>query len=175
MKLASYKGLRSNNLNITDRLIRFRLGGIYSHSEIIFTPEDGVDKFLPDKSSQPDDDGGYWSASSASFDRMPSNSVRRTGKMGGVRFKRIQYNPDKWDIIDYAKDPERAVRTFIQCEGMHYDWRLIYGIAAWPVSLVLRQGTHSFICSEICALAGGFKEPHLYNPRILHSAVTNLS
>ncbi len=42
MLLASYTGTRPGLQGLANRAIRFRLGGPYSHTELVFEPGDGV-------------------------------------------------------------------------------------------------------------------------------------
>ncbi len=59
MLLASYTSTRPGIQGIANRLIRWRLDGLTSHSEIVFTPFDGVDDLMPDGSAAPDADGAH--------------------------------------------------------------------------------------------------------------------
>ena len=100
MKLASYHGTRAGILGLGNILIRLRLRGIYSHSEIVFEPGDGVDALMPDGTCEPDADGALWCVSSTGLEHIPPWSPRRAGKRGGVRFKRIVIKPDHWQLDD---------------------------------------------------------------------------
>ena len=91
MKLASYIGTRAGIYGLGNVLIRLRLGGQESHSEIVFEPSDGpeVAALMPDGSLEPDANGALWCCSSVGLERIPAHSPRRSGGLGGVRFKRI--------------------------------------------------------------------------------------
>ncbi len=57
MLLASYKSTRPGWQGIANRLIRWRLRGVYSHSEIVFQPWDGVDDLMPAAAPQAGEKG----------------------------------------------------------------------------------------------------------------------
>ena len=64
MLLASYKSTRPGLQGLANVLIRLRLGGIYSHCELVFQPGDGVDHLMPDGTTAPDENGALWCVSS---------------------------------------------------------------------------------------------------------------
>lgn len=136
MKLASYHGTRAGLMGLGNMLIRLRLRGPYSHSEIVFEPGDGVDHLMPDGTCEPDASGALWCVSSTGLERIPPWSKRRPGKRGGVRFKRIALG-EKW-ALDPVSNPEQAARWAVENEGRLYDWQLILGFLAWAVPTVLR-------------------------------------
>lgn len=164
MKLATYKAIHSGIGGITNRLIRFRLSSIYSHSELVFEPKDVVDGYLPDKNPYPDKYGAVWCASSTMLDRMPDWSIRRQGELGGVRFKRIYLEPDKWDFIDLDQDPVKVIQIMKANEGYKYDWLLVMNFLVWLVP----DSSTRLICSEACAKALGYEEPWRFDPAALH-------
>jgi len=170
MKLLSYKSSQAGYKGIGNWFIRFRLGGQYSHSEILFEPGDGVDMFMPDGTTTPDEDGAYWCCSSTGLERIPvwANRVSRRGHVGGLRFKRIKVDPAKWDVTDLTDfDPFYAANWARSNEGMLYDWQLISKFIAW----FLPEKVNRVMCSEACASMLGIPDPFLYDPRVLHSAV----
>ncbi|UGQ45074.1 hypothetical protein [Massilia endophytica] len=167
MKLASYKATRPGLHGIANVLIRIRLGGQYSHSEIVFMPGDGVDALMPDGTCEPVN-GAYWCASSVAAERLPAWSKRRPGRAGGVRFKRIQLDPDKWDLLDLQRDARQAARWFVENEGMPYDWQLILGFIAW----FIHEDEGRVTCSEACASAGGHPDSWRFDPCALAAAHT---
>ena len=71
MKLASYRGTRAFPNGIANILIRLRLRGDYSHSELIFEPSDLVDQYLPDKNSSETSEG-LWAFSSVAAENYLS-------------------------------------------------------------------------------------------------------
>jgi hypothetical protein len=72
----------------------------------------------------------YWCASSVAGERLPSWSRRRAGELGGVRFKRIVLDPDRWMELQSDADPVAAAEWVRKHEGALYDWRLILGFIA---------------------------------------------
>ncbi len=152
MKLASYKGTRAGCQGWFNRLIRWRFSGLHSHSEIVFEPGDGVGNSMPDQSCEPNEAGELWCASSVALERLPQWSTYRAGKVGGVRFKRITLDPEKWDLRPLNRDPHFAAAYFNLTEGVPYSWRLIAKFAAWFVDL---RGTTQLTCSQACAGACG--------------------
>jgi hypothetical protein len=180
MKLLGYKKNASGFKGLIDRLIRFRLSikykhtqfrleAKYSHVEILFEPNDCVDEYLPDKISNPKN-GAYWCASSSGMDIMPKYSIKRQGEIGGVRFKRINPNPRKWDIIDISdKDAVKAVQIFNKYEGCSYDYKLALSYLVF----FIKQSPDKMICSEICAEALGYKQAWKYDPCLLMNIVND--
>ena len=148
MKLASYKGTRAGWQGWFNRLIRWRFSGPYSHSEIVFEPGDGVDQVMPDGTCEMTEAGELWCASSVALERLPEWSSYRGGKVGGVRFKRIALDPEKWDLRPLYWSQQFAAEYFKLHEGVPYSWRLIAKFAAWFVDL---RGTKQLTCSQACA------------------------
>lgn len=171
MLLASYKSTRPGIQGIANRAIRWRLRGPYSHSEIVFEPEDGVDQYMPDGHCQPVD-GSLWCASSVAAEPMPIWSPYRSGKTGGVRFKRIILDPSRWDFVRLDKfDPRTAASTAQFMQGDEYDWRLVASYLSWTIP----ELSDKFTCSEFCAAALEFSDPWRYDPCTLHSAALRTS
>lgn len=152
MKLASYHGTRAGLMGLGNVLIRLRLRGPYSHSEIVFEPGDGVDHLMPDGTCQPDASGALWCVSSTGLERLPAHSKRRPGRTGGVRFKRIVPDPSRWALQATAGDPLRAAQWAHDHEGSLYDWQYIVGFLAWFIPH--KEGRTA--CCEACALMLGF-------------------
>lgn len=99
MLLATYTGIRPGIQGIGNKAIRWRLGTKYTHSEVLFEPQDNVAHLMPDGNIEPDEFGNYWCASSVFGEKLPKYSLRRAGKTGGVRFKRINpFNPN-WQTV----------------------------------------------------------------------------
>ena len=165
MKLASYKSTRPGIMGLGNILIRLRLRGIYSHSEIVFEPGDGVDHLMPDGTCAPDADGAMWCVSSTGLERIPAWSQRRAGKRGGVRFKRIVLS-DKW-TLDPVSNPEHAARWAVENEGRLYDWQLILGFLAW----VIPHKRSRVVCSEACAEMLGLEDAWRFDPCALRAVV----
>lgn len=80
---------------------------------------------------------------------------------GGVRFKRIDFNPDHWDFIDLPPEKEAAARQwFIDHDGEPYDLpgnlRFLCG--------VVREEKDGWFCTEAKMAALGFTDPWRYGP-----------
>lgn len=83
---------------------------------------------------------------------------------GGVRSKRIEYNPFHWDFLDLPRvSAKRVVQFFVATEGTPYGWS----------DLLLRQvlnkagDSGGMFCSEWCAGAIGVPNPVRYSPGLL--------
>lgn len=170
MKLASYVGTRSGLMGIGNAIIRLRLGGRESHSEVVFEPGDGplVAAMMPDGSLDPDADGALWCCSSVGMERIPMWSSRRPGRVGGVRFKRIALG-SSWELDRTSADPLRAAQWAAANEGMLYDWQAVLRYLVWVVPQKMARG----MCSEACAEMLGVQpdDAHLFDPRVLRAAV----
>lgn len=168
MLIASYKSTRPGIQGIANRIIRLRLRSPYSHTEVVFEPEDQVGQWLPDGSAARGEDGSLWCASSVAAEALPAHSPRRAGKGGGVRFKRIVLDPDHWDVRRVACSPLRAAQWFKGNEGDLYDWQLILGFVSW----VIPQKSQRWTCSEASAAALGVPdgEAWRFDPPGLHEA-----
>lgn len=172
MKLASYVGTRSGIMGLGNILIRLRLGGRESHSEVVFEPSDGpaVAELMPDGSLEPDASGALWCCSSVGLERMPKWS-RRAGKLGGVRLKRIVVTGDHWalDPAPAHVDPLSAAWWAAHNEGSLYDWQAIARFLLWVLPQKLSRG----MCSEVCARMFGVpaEDAYLLDPRTLRVVV----
>lgn len=174
MKLASYIGTREGIYGLGNVLIRLRLGGQESHSEIVFEPGDGpeVAVLMPDGRLEPDANGALWCCSSVGLERIPSHSPRRAGRLGGVRFKRIILGKS-WALDHTDADPLRAAQWANQNQGRLYDWQSIGRYLLWVLPSKASRG----MCSEVCATMLGVRaeDAHLFDPRVLRAAVKGLS
>lgn len=168
MQLASYKSTRPGIQGWANRLIRLRLRGEHSHNEVVFEPGDGVDHLMPDGTCAPDAAGALWCASSVAAERLPMFSVRRAGNVGGVRFKRIALDPERWDVVPYRRDALAAASWFRMHEGSRYDWALILGFLAWLLAWLAPERQDRFTCSEAAAAAGGVPQAWRFDPCSLH-------
>lgn len=169
MLLASYTSTRPGLQGVANRLIRLRLRGSYSHSELVFEPGDGVGHLMPDGTCQPDAAGALWCGSSVAAEALPAHSPRRAGHAGGVRLKRIVLDPGHWDLQRVACSPLAAARWFAQHQGALYDWQLILGFLAW----VVPHKSARWTCSEACAAALGVPEREAWrlDPAVLRAAI----
>lgn len=164
MLLASYKSTRPGVQGVANRVIRWRLKGQYSHSEIVFQPWDGVDDLMPDGSAAPDQNGALWCVSSVAAETLPAWSQNRAGRTGGVRFKRINLSPDRWDTVQIHADPRRAAVRAKLLEGEMYDWQGVVGFVTWMIPGNDRRWT----CHELAGLLMGIEQPQRLDPCSLH-------
>ena len=80
---------------------------------------------------------------------------------GGVRFKKIDFNPEHWDFIPLHPEDEAAARQwFIDHEGEPYD---LPGNLRFLCGLVL-ESESGWFCSEAKMAALGFADPWRYGP-----------
>jgi len=169
MLLASYTSTRPGLQGVANVLIRTRLRGQYSHTEVVLEPGDGVDHLVPDGTLQPDADGALWSMSSVAAELLPDYSPRRAGHKGGVRWKRIAYDRRKWDLLPLHRDPEFAVSEFLTHQGEPYDWQLVAGQVIW---LIPGKASRKH-CSEMAALMCGVpdKDAGRFDPCTIRAMV----
>lgn len=167
MLLASYTSTRPGIQGLANRAIRFRLRGAYSHTELVFEPGDGVGALMPDGSCGFGANGSLWCASSVAAEHMPSYSSRRSGRTGGVRFKRVVLDSERWDILPVTGDSEKSAKWFLDHQGALYDWQLVIGFLAW----VIPQKYSRWSCSEAVAAALCFEDPARFDPCTLRSAI----
>lgn len=89
---------------------------------------------------------------------------------GGVRLKHIDYDPQKWDIIDINGDEANARAWFESHAGQAFD---LIGL----LGFVVRRGTQDrgkWFCSESCAAALGFTDPFRFDPCSLPVALRRI-
>jgi len=89
---------------------------------------------------------------------------------GGVRFKPIQFDPARWDIIELPAEWEAYARAYFEKRakaGMKYDVR---GNVHFVIGFVKGSDDREF-CSEAAAGALRFIDPWRYHPNTLYSAV----
>lgn len=90
---------------------------------------------------------------------------------GGVRFKKIDYDDDHWDFIDFKQDESSARKWFYLHENQKYDVLNLLGFI-WR----RKDGSKKkFTCSEACATALGFEEPWRYDPNSLYSMIKSIN
>ena len=136
--LASYKGTRPGWHGLVNRAIRFFTKSIYSHSEICLG-----DPFAG-----------------------PVDCLSSVGTEGGVRIKRMQLNPDKWDVIALPGVSEGAFWSFLADNaGRKYD---LVGCVRSVLPFVSREHETRWFCSEVCATVIGHKEAWRMHPGVLH-------
>lgn len=145
MRVAFYKSTRPGLAGIFNRLVRWWTRGPYSHVELI------IDTRLRARST-------YVCYSSSAED-------------GGVRSKRIDIRPEKWDVIElnpltYSVDKARL--WYFLRMGAKYDYRGLLG----GVVRSVKDDRHKYFCSESIAAALGFDDPWRFDPNTLHKALT---
>lgn len=87
---------------------------------------------------------------------------------GGVRFKRINYDPAHWDFIDLPPSMEGQARQwFADHEGAGYDLIGNLRFVAWFVP----HSKSRWFCSEAIAAALCMPEPWRYGPNGLAAAL----
>jgi len=141
IKIAFYKG----NGNVIDWCIRFWTRSIYSHVEFIYIPDDG------------------------SMASLLSSSQRD----GGVRYKKIpleHLKKENWTFIDAPKNIDAYVvrQFFLEKYGSTYDFKGIFLSQFLPLK---RHSKNKYFCSEFCAEALGFNNPHEYSPQDLYTTL----
>lgn len=170
MLLASYHGQRKEFIHrAANNLIKWRTDGDYSHTEVVFEPGDGVDHLMPDGTCEPDANGWLWCASSTGTDRLPQHSRRRAGKIGGVRFKRINvHDQSKWSLRKITKiDAIKVATWFVLNEGALYAWNAIFGNVAWLIQKVYNTKEARYICSGSIMAAFGFRGYNKFDPYLI--------
>lgn len=93
-------------------------------------------------------------------------SASASWRDGGVRLKKIKFNPDHWDFINLGDDwpSEAIVRDwFVREQGRRYDIRGSFGVAFRPLS----SNSECWFCSEAVAAALGMHEPWRFGPNAL--------
>lgn len=80
---------------------------------------------------------------------------------GGVRFKRIEFDPEHWDFIDLPPNKEATAREWFRSHlGERYDLlgniRFLFG---W-----VRESINRWFCSEAFAAALGMGDPWRHGP-----------
>lgn len=88
---------------------------------------------------------------------------------GGVRFKRIEFDPARWDFVDIAGDEVKVRRWYVEHEGFDYD---VLGNVGFVLGFV-PDDKGEFSCAESIATALGYREPWRYSPAILHSVASS--
>lgn len=114
---------------------------------------------------------GLYSRAARLIDRGPYSHVELIFSDGlsasasyidkGVRFKRIDYNPAHWDIVELAGFDEQAARDWFEDRlGEGYDlWGNLRFIFGW-----VREDDAKWFCSEALMAALGFEEPWRFGP-----------
>jgi hypothetical protein len=89
---------------------------------------------------------------------------------GGVRFKKIDFNPQRWDFIDLPVGQEAVARKwFTDHKGEKYD---LIGNLRFALDF-LPDNKNKWFCSEALADALGISEPWRLGPNGLAAVLKN--
>lgn len=90
---------------------------------------------------------------------------------GGVRLKRIDYNPAHWDLIDLPQSLEPYARAWFESRlGAPYDLMgNVRFVLPW-----LADSERGWFCSEALAAALGWAEPWRFGPNGLAALLPRL-
>ena len=108
--------------------------------------------------------GAYSHVELVFSDGMSASSYARDD---GVRFKDIEYHPDRWDIIEIEADEEYARAFFEKRLGLGYDHFGLFGFIWRPGVGKSRR----WFCSEAVAAALKFEEPWRFCPNTLAAVI----
>jgi hypothetical protein len=139
MKVAFYKATRPGFQGIFNRLVRWWTNGPYSHCEVVLCGAPN----------------GYSMCASSSFID------------GGIRVKKIQLNPAKWDVIEFPANRIKTIDWFAYRDGSKYDALGLFGFI-WRRSDGDKKRWH---CSESVAEALGFNQAWRFDPNTLASVL----
>lgn len=90
-------------------------------------------------------------------------SASASTRDGGVRFKRIDFHPDRWDFVEIGGDWQAALAWFEAHKGQGYDYAGLFGFVWRPGNGVNRR----WFCSEAVAAALGIRDPWRFCPNAL--------
>lgn len=90
---------------------------------------------------------------------------------GGVRLKRIDYNPAHWDLIDLPQSLEPYARAWFESHlGAPYDLMgNVRFVLPW-----LADSERGWFCSEALAAALGWAEPWRFGPNGLSALLRSI-
>lgn len=113
----------------------------------------------------------WWTRSPYSHVELvfPSGVAASSSAMdGGVRFKAIDFDPEKWDFVELpAHLADAAWRWFEDHEGQAYD---VLGNVHFVLSAV-GDDKRKWFCSEAVGAALGMPDPARFDPGTLHAAL----
>lgn len=96
-------------------------------------------------------------------------SASASSRDGGIRFKKIKYNPERWDFVE-VDCPEQEVQLWFTLRaGEKYDYIGLLGFLWRPIS----GRDKLWFCSEAIAASLGYKDSWRYCPNTLYSTLIN--
>lgn len=138
LRLAYYKGRKSENnrSRFLDHIICFFTNSRYSHVELVYMYD---------------------------ADTKIGSAVSASPRDGGVRFKRIIFKPEQWELygIETDKTDLDVIDWFKTIEGSKYDWFGALGVIL-PFNL---QKKSRWFCSEAVATFFGIPTPKKKSPQ----------
>ena len=108
----------------------------------------------------------WWTKSPYSHCELVVDGVAYSSSVqdGGVRAKRIEFNPAHWDFVDLPwADPAAVLRHFRRTDGEPYGWTDLL----WRQNFNRPGDSIGSFCSEWCAAALGLSNPQQYSPGTL--------
>lgn len=88
---------------------------------------------------------------------------------GGVRFKRIAFDPNNWDFLEIECDEATVRQWFSLREGKAYD---LTGNLSFIIGFI-PDGKDKWSCAESVAAALGLPDAWRYSPAILYSVLSS--
>lgn len=85
----------------------------------------------------------------------------------GVRKKRINLDPKKWDIVEVDADMAFAMEWFNKHEGAKYDY---LGLVGYLIRIIPGK-KNRFVCSEALCEMLGYKDAWRFTPNSLAASV----
>jgi len=95
-------------------------------------------------------------------------SISSSGRNGGVKERKINFNPERWDIVEVPWGPDDAVNVLRGELDKPYDF---FGILFSQFFNARLHSKSRWFCSEICAYGLNMSEPHRYSPGDLYLAI----
>lgn len=141
--LASYKSVHSGLHGLINRAIRLLDRSAYSHTELCVGESHPFEGEVDCYSS--------------------------SGMDGGVRVKRMQLNPDRWDVQPLHTPVEWVTDLYAKTAGSKYDY---FGTGRFAVPWLLREHPTRWFCSEWAAAAIGFNQAWRLSPAGLAAIFT---
>lgn len=107
------------------------------------------------------------------YGRSDCQAISASGRDGGVRIKKIDFEPVHWHIVHLLRwPPEDTWQRAVAHVGASYDYRGILMSHALPLR---RHDPSRWFCSELCAHALGIRQPHRLAPEDLHNVILDMN